>query len=293
MPTDAPIYIVSRSRWQFDRRLTTRVLDEMHVPYRVVAEADEADQYAQAVGRERVLVLDPDYQRTYETCDDLGASKSIGSGPARNFAWDHARAAGADWHWVVDDNIRGFYRLCRNLKVPLLDRTLFRVMETFCDRYANVAVAGPNYEFFAKHRQLLPPFVMNTRIYSCCLIRNDLPFRWRGRFNEDTILSLDVLKEGWCTVQFNAFLQHKLRTQSMPGGNTETYIREGTLEKSRLLARVHPDVARVVWKFGRWHHQVDYRPFRQNRLIRRADVEIPSGVDNFGLRLVSRAAAAV
>ena len=86
-------------------------------------------------------------------------------------------------------------------------------------RYKNVAMAGPQYKFFAPDRQKLPPFVRNTRIYSCNLIRNDLPFRWRGRHNEDTIKSLDVLKAGWCTILFNAFLQDKAPTLTIKGGN--------------------------------------------------------------------------
>jgi hypothetical protein len=44
----------------------------------------------------RVLVLDPAYQRHYDTFDTLGDTKSKGPGPARNFAWDHSMAAGVD-----------------------------------------------------------------------------------------------------------------------------------------------------------------------------------------------------
>ena len=44
----------------------------------------------------------------------------------------------------------------------------------------------------------------HSRIYSCNLIRTDIPYRWRGRYNEDTILSLDILRGGHCTLLFNA-----------------------------------------------------------------------------------------
>lgn len=66
----------------------------------------------------------------------------------------------------------------------------------------------------------IPPYVANTKLYSCNLIRTDLPMRWRGRYNEDVILAIDILKAGWCTCQFNAFLQQKMVTQALPGGNT-------------------------------------------------------------------------
>lgn len=257
----------------------------MRVPYRIVVEAQEFDAYAAVIDRAKILVLDPQYQRDYDPFDDLGDSKPKGSGPARNFVWDHAQAAGAERHWIVDDNIRYFYRLARNLKASVGDGTIFACMEDFCDRYVNVAMAGPNYRFFAKGRQPIPPFILNTRIYSCILIRTDLPFRWRGRFNEDTDLSLRALKAGWCTVQFNAFLQGKVTTLTMRGGNTDTIYVDGTLAKSRMVVDMHPDVSELVWKFHRWHHRVDYSPFKANKLIRRADVTIAQRADNYGMRL--------
>jgi len=51
------------------------------------------------------------------------------------------------------------------------------------------------------------------------------------------------------------------------------------------LCKAHPDVVRVVWKFNRWHHQVDYRPFKNNRLRLKPDVVIPEGVNNYGMVL--------
>jgi hypothetical protein len=44
-------------------------------------------------------------------------------------------------------------------------------------------------------------------------------------------------------------------------------------------------VVKIIRKWGRWQHQVDYRPFRSNKLIRRPGVEVPEGVDNYGMRL--------
>ena len=69
------------------------------------------------------------------------------------------------------------------------------------------------------------PFTLNTRIYSCNLIKNSVRFRWRGRYNEDTDLSLRMLKAGLCTDLFNAFLQDKETTLTMRGGIRTSYIR--------------------------------------------------------------------
>lgn len=283
-----PIYIVSKGR--SDTRLTMRCLDRIAVPYHVIIEQQEFSAYAQHIDASRLLVLDPAFQRDYDTCDELGDAKSKGPGPARNFAWAHAMAAGHPWHWVMDDNIVYFFRLNQNTK-SLIDGTAFYCMEDFVLRYSNIGMAGPNYEMFVPRKVKTPPFVMNTRIYSCNLIRNDLPFRWRGRYNEDTDLSLRILKSGWCTVQFNAFIQKKTATQKMRGGNSDAfYDQEGTRPKSEMLVRMHGDVAKLVWKFHRWHHEVDYRPFKNNHLRRVA--ELPQGIDEFGMRLIDDRKAA-
>lgn len=281
-----PLYIPSKGRAEY--MITSRALDAMGVKHRLVIEEQEYKAYLAAVGgdKSKLIVLDQSYKSRYELCDGLGLSKSTGPGPARNFIWDHSISEGHKWHWVMDDNIKAFYRLNNNLKVPTKSPAFWRAMEDFCLRYKNVAMAGPNYFMFASRKTKMPPFVTNTRIYSCNLIRNDTPFRWRGRYNEDTILSLDMLKAGWCTVQFNAFLQEKLTTQTIGGGNSdEFYFKEGTTAKSAMQVAVHPDVSRIVMRFGRVHHHVDYSGFKLQKLIRSESAVIPAGTNNYGMTL--------
>jgi hypothetical protein len=267
----APIYIPSKGR--YDSRLTMKALDRMNVPYHVIVEEQEWFAYASVMDCDKLLVLDSAYQRDYDALTELAPDQSRGSGPARNFAWDHAIAAGAEFHWVIDDNIQAFYRLNQNTKIQVRGSSFFRVMEHFVSRYENVAMAGPHYEHFVTRRSKHNPFVLNSRVYSCNLIRTDVPFRWRGRYNEDTILSLDMLKAGWCTVLFKAFLQNKVATQRMKGGNTDELYASGTQLKSEMLVAAHPDVARVVMRFNRAHHHVDYDGFTQ-RLKLRAGVRL-------------------
>jgi len=283
-----PLYIVSKGRWQ--SRLTSRALHSMGLRHYLVVEEQEYTKYAATIDDSvELLVLDRSYQRDYDTCDNLGDSKSRGPGPARNFAWDHSIAQGYPRHWVMDDNIKMFLRLQYNLKTPVGDGVVLVCMEDFVERYSNVGMAGPNYFMFASRKTEIPPFVLNTRIYSCNLIRNDLPYRWRGRYNEDTDLSIRMLKDGWCTILFNAFLQYKLPTQQLPGGNTEAfYAREGTLPKSKMLRELHPDITEIVWRFGRWHHYVNYSPFKRNGLVRQPNYDqlVSQSEGKYGMRLV-------
>lgn len=267
-----PIYVISKGRWTL--RHTSKALERMHIPYHIVIEPQEYEQYAAVIDPMKILVL---------PFSNLGQ----GSIPARNWVWEHSIGEGAQRHWILDDNIRAFYRLHKNVKYYADDGTIFAAAEDFTERYKNVALAGFQYEMFAPRKEKHDPFVLNTRIYSCILILNSLPYRWRGRYNEDTDLSLRVLKDGWCTVLFYAFLAEKRATMRMRGGNTdELYQGDGRYQMALSLQKQHPDVVKITRKWGRWQHQVDYRPFKGNRLIRRDDIEILQGVNNYGMKLV-------
>lgn len=294
-----PLYIPSKGRSEY--MITSKALTEMGVKHFVVVEPQEVEKYKAAIKTmgllAEVLELDLTYKEKYETCDDLGLTKSVGPGAARNFAWDHSIKSGFSHHWVMDDNIACFRRYLKKARIKCVNPAFWRAMEDFVLRYSNVGMAGPNYSMFAFGSSKLPPFIINTRIYSCNLIRNDLHFRWRGRYNEDTILSLDMLKAGWCTIQFNAFLQNKLRTQTIKGGNTAefyhaegklkekgAYAENGTLEKSKMQVRIHPDCSKMVFKFGRVHHQVDYTRFKKMPLIRTENAIVEK---DYNFKLVS------
>lgn len=286
--TKYPIYVVSKGR--HDKCYTSRFLTQMEVEHYVVVEPQEFDLYVDNVSSEYATILDLDmsYKDNYDTFDDLGDTKSKGPGGARNFCWQHSIEGGHEWHWVMDDNaLEGFHYMYYNEKIKCRSGAIFQACEDFVDRYTNIAIAGMNYSMFCKMSDKTPAFVMNTRIYSFLLIRNSIPYNWRGRYNEDTDLSLRALKDGWCTVQFNAFLAGKCTTQKVKGGNTdEFYSTEGTLPKSQMLEEMHPDVAKVVWKFNRWHHQVDYSSFKQ-KLILKDNIERIYENNDYGMKIIN------
>lgn len=261
----SPVYIVSKGRW--GERTTVRTLDAMGVDYKVAIEKQQYFEYATYIDKRKLLVL------------PFKGDHGLGPGPARNACWDHAASIGAKRHWVLDDNIDGFYRLHENKRIRVADGSIFRAAEEFIDRYDNIYVSGFQYRFFAAPGQKHRPFVLNTRIYSCLLIDHRCPHRFRAKYNEDTILSLDLLKDGFPTLQFTAFLQGKMATQTQAGGNTEEFYSkdEGTtLPKSQMLVAVHPDCTKLVTKYGRPHHEVDYQPYKANALKRNPEVDIPT-----------------
>jgi len=273
MNPEYPVYIISKGRAH--NHTTAHKLEEIGVPYKLVIEPQEYNDYSKDTPRSKIYVL---------PFSNLG----LGSTPARNWVWEHSMAAGFERHWILDDNINGFERLNRNVRAKVTSGTIFKCAEDFVDRYTNVALASFEYRQFAGGaRREKAPFRLNTRTYSCILVNNSIPYRWRGKYNEDTDISLRALKDGWCTVLFQGFLQNKAGTMTMAGGNTDTIYNTGDNRKefAESLQRQHPDVVKVVFRYGRWHHDVNYKPFLNNQLIRKAGLSIPNGVNNYGMVL--------
>lgn len=276
-----PVYIVSKGR--AGTRQTARTLERMKVPYYIAVEPQDYDAYAVFISPKKILKLP-------------FSNHGDGPGPARNWCMDHAKNNGFNRSWVLDDNISDFYRLHENKRIRVADGAIFRAAEDFVDCYENVPVAGFQYRFFIAPDQAYPPFVKNTRIYSCLLLDNFAKRRWRGRYNEDTILSLDVLSDGDCTIQFNSFLQGKAATQTVKGGNTDEFYApegqeeraEGTRKKSEMLKAIYPDVTEIVERYGRIHHDVDYSPFQKNRLKPKVDLTKLKSVNEYGMKLVEK-----
>lgn len=280
-----PIYIISKGR--ADTMYTSRSLNEMGAQHTIAVEPQDVEPYKEAFKR---------FGITTATLLELPFSNhGMGSGPARNACWEDSIEKGHKRHWVLDDNIQDFYRLHQNTRYRVKSPVFFRAMEDFVDRYKNVRLAGPRYRFFCASDAKYPAFIKNTHIMSCILIDNSLDIRWRLKYNEDIDLSLRVLKDGDCTILFNAFLQGKNATQTTSGGNTEEIYNadkmdyeDTTKEKTQLLYNKHPDAVKIVKRYGRWHHHVNYDRFLKTKLEFRDDFVMPKGNNNYGLKLVKK-----
>ena len=241
-----PIYVPSKGRC--DKCLTAEFLVKDGVPFYLVVEPQEHDAYASCFGDEHVLVL---------PFSNRGSVI-----PARNWIKEHATAAGYLRHWQFDDNIRQIMRWYRGKRLPCQSGPALAATEDFVDRYENIAIAGLNYHMlaFTSGRagfQPRQPFYLNCHVYSCSLILNSLPHRWRGRYNEDTDICLQVLADGWCTILVNAFMVEKMQTMIMKGGNTSAlYQGDGRLKMARSLERLWPGVVETKRRFKRPQHVV-------------------------------------
>jgi len=264
-----PIFIPTKGR--ADTRLTIKTFEKIGVPYTAVIEKQEYRDYAKVVDPKNLLIL---------------PHRDKGLTVTRNWIWDYAQDKGYKRFWTFDDNISGIYRFNRNLKVLVGDGTVIRIIEDFTERYENAVITGMNYHMFASRKTKMPAYYLNTRIYSNMLIKTDIPYRNVTFYNDDTDLCLRILKDGFCTVLFNAFLIGKSQTMVVKGGMTDYYEKTNKrLEFVKELQEAHPDIVKLTEKWGRYQHQVDYSGFKNNKLIRKPGIEIPEGINNYGMIL--------
>ncbi len=267
-----PVYVISKGR--AETPMTANFLKRDRVRFNIVVEPQEAKEYRRAVGGHHVLEL---------PFSNLG----LGGIPARNWVWDDAAGFGHRRHWILDDNIGQVRRLYHGKRIPCDAGPALAAVEDFTDRYENVGISGMNYQMFGVPG--VPAYHLNCHVYSCILIDNSLPFRWRGRYNEDTDLCLQALTAGYATALVNVFLVDKKTTMTMKGGNTDDlYQGDGRLEMSRSLQRAWPGIVDVKQRYGRHAHVIDWTQFRDRPpLRRRADIDWESfdHPNEYGLRL--------
>lgn len=266
-PLSFPVYIPTRGRP--GRQLTATALLRLGITPTLVVEAAEADAYRQANPDCRVEVWPQSYMDDYERTPELDPHPTTGA--AHNFAWDHSRDLGYTHHWIMDDNIAQF--CVQEARRPILGNPkAFAWHETFIQRWENLA----GLSLALAQSLMSKPLHLNTRLYCAVLYRNDLNehgIKWRRGLNDDTIVSLDILKTGyWCTAESRLVGIHKQgtgRKSRLAGGMTDFYAAGGFIRKSAELVRLHPDVARTVIRYNRVHHYVDFTGFTQQLIPKR------------------------
>jgi len=253
-----PIYVLSKGR--FNNCLTAKCFVKDNVDFFLVVEPQEYKEYKKNFPKTNILIL-PD------------GHYGKGAIPVRNWIWQHSKNNGHTRHWEFDDNITQFRRLNKGKRIRCNSLKAINVIEEFTDRYKNIAISGFNYTFFVMNH-MQHPFFLNCHVYSALLIDNNIPYRWRLRYNADTDLCLQVLDNKLCTVLFNAFTVDKMATMKMKGGNTDRYKGDGRLVMARTLEEIWPQYVETKIRFGRPQHVIknQWKNFI-HPLVRRTDID--------------------
>tara|TARA_B100001287_G_C22686610_1_gene534229 strand:+ start:5204 stop:6073 length:870 start_codon:yes stop_codon:yes gene_type:complete len=272
-----PVYIVSKGR--YENPLTAKFLYNDKVDFKIVIEPQEYNDYLQSIKKENILITD---------FSNLG----LGSYPARNFAWEHSISKGFKKHWIFDDNISAIRKVNKGFKIICNSGKAMTSVEKFTNRYINVVISGFNYTTFVVPGYTdKKPFLINTKCYSGMLIKNNIPFRWRLKYNEDIDLCLQVLDKGYSTILINAFTIDKISTVAkMKGGNQDELYLDNANEKKILKAqsieKIWPQYCKTILKYGRPHHHVYWKYFKHPLIKKKNIIEKPK--QNFKLKKLKK-----
>lgn len=249
-----PVYIISKGRYEVT--LTADNFEKAGIDYLIAVEPQEYDQYCKKLGLKRVLKLP-------------FANLGLGSYPARNFCWEDAKMKGYERHWLFDDNIIEWRKWVNGKRVKWTDiTTALKYVEAYAEQI-DADIAGfeePNFSV----RPPKKPFKHNCHVYSAMLIKNDLPYRWRLKYNEDVDLCLQVLHNGGTTASCVYYLADKVSTSDKQKGGNQTDLYKGNdpkkkLLKAKMLEAVWPQYAKTVIRFNRYHHMVDWKAFQKKK----------------------------
>jgi len=251
-----PVYIISKGR--FEKTLTADNFESAGIDYLIAVEPQEYKQYCKKLGEHRVLKL---------PFSNLG----LGSYPARNYCWEHAKANGYKYHWLFDDNIIGFWKWVNGKRERTEHINNALIFVEYIVNKNNIDIGGfeePNFCVKVPKK----PFKNNCHVYSAMLIKNDLPYRWRLKYNEDVDLCLQVLHNGGTTISCVYYMANKVSTANKQKGGNQTELYQGNkpeknLLKAKMLEAVWPQYAKTVIRFKRYHHLINWKVFKKDNTV--------------------------
>ena len=247
-----PIYIISNGSAY--NPITAKNFVREYIVFLIAVEPQEYEEYCQAVGKKYVLKL---------PFKNLG----LGSYPARNYCWEHSKKNNFEYHWLFDDNIQNWAKWINGKRKKWDDiNSSLKFVESVTNKHKIDILGFEEPNFVVKPPK--KPFKFNCHVYSAMLIKNNIPYRWRLKYNEDVDLCLQVLHNGGTTMSCVYYMADKVSTaMKMKGGNQDELYKgnapKKNLLKAKTLEAAWPQYAKTVIRFGRHHHLVDWKQFKK------------------------------
>jgi hypothetical protein len=199
-----PVYIPSKGRAHL--HITTNTLQMAGIPYKLVVEPQDYDEYCKVHGAENLVRLD---------------KNDMGMWYVRNYMKKYSKALGEEKHWQLDDDIEYFMfrkqSVGKNHRADTL--TCLTIVEHCMDMFSNVAISGIGTNAFAFSKE--HAVNINRLAYQCVLVdnSNDIEVRQVGAASDwdYTLLSLEA---GYCTLAFHHIMQRSAPTLKNSGGCT-------------------------------------------------------------------------
>jgi hypothetical protein len=245
--TNSPIYVLSKGR--AGTASSPRLLEQAQLPYILVVEPQEADAYAQHFPLAKLILLPQ-------------SNKGIA------YVRNHILSLNLSWFWMLDDDIKGFYRREKGRMVRIgADIALAEAEQLIC----SVEWAGQGaIEYQQVAWSTKKDYALNSYCDVCVLLHAErvkgLSYRGELALKEDRDFTLQILSAGLKTVRVQSYGFAAPKNGSNAGGLKELY-QEAEREKlavDRLCAAWPEIVSAKVKNDGRYDAKINWRYFKDN-----------------------------
>ncbi len=225
-PIEFPISILSYGRYLSNK--TSKYLVECRIKHYIFVEDCEynvyLEQYYNDLSEEDKLLVN-----IINTGEDFHL-KNLGGTPVRNYILDYWLEQGYDRCWMLDDNINYYTRFNQGQKIKIYSDLIFSSIEQYIKPYDNIGVCSHNLNGFITNGRSRTVMVPNEKHYSSLLLLTHKQFRFKHKYNEDVLISIDYIISGKHNFCFNHMLFDKNTSGTEDGGNTNTIYMDGSNE---------------------------------------------------------------
>ena len=190
---------------------------------------------------------------------------NLGGSPVRNFILDYWLKEGYDRVWMLDDNINCYNRLNKGIKNKIYSHLIFSSIENYINVYDDVGVCSHNLNCDVKSGNSRSVLVINGKHYSSLLLLTNKQFRFKHKYNEDVLISIDYVNSGKINFCFNHILFDKNTSGKDSGGNTNTIYKNGSQEGYRLKYEYLYDELKKMYNYGLLKIKGDFDKFIINK----------------------------
>ena len=196
---------------------------------------------------------------------------NLGGSPVRNYILDYWLKEGYERVWMLDDNINNYKRFNQGVKRKIYSDLVFSSIELYIKQYNNVGICSHNLNGFITSGLSRGVIVLNEKHYSSLLLLTDKQFRFKHRYNEDVLISIDYINSGKLNFCFNHILLDKNTSGTEQGGNTNTIYKDGTQEGYRLKYEYLYDELKKMYQYGLIKIDCDFDKFIFNKPLKSKD----------------------
>jgi hypothetical protein len=212
------INILSLGRYT-DKLVTThKILTEMKIHHYLFCEDKEYELYNNWINNQYCVLIN-----SGENFSELNE----GGQHMRNYIIDYWVQRGEQYIWMLDDNIQHYHRLWRGNKIKIKSKEIFTSIEHFISHYQNIGMCSHNFSSFITSNSKRTCIVKNGKHFSSFLLNIQTGIKFRFKYNEDHIMSIDNLCSGYQTICFNHILYNKKTSGTQKGGNSNIYSSQG------------------------------------------------------------------